>query len=149
MGAGAVSAIGPPAPKPCQSCPYRRDVPSGVWSTQEYAKLPTYDGETWEQNVRLFQCHQNGADSERARLCGGWVGCHGGEELLALRMAVAGNKMTIEDAQAAMRYSTSVPLFTSGAEAAAHGVRDLENPSMEAMDLIDKIEGQRSDVTYE
>ncbi|WP_367277007.1 DUF6283 family protein [Bradyrhizobium sp.] len=23
-----------PAPKPCGSCPYRRDVPSGIWGSQ-------------------------------------------------------------------------------------------------------------------
>jgi hypothetical protein len=36
-------SINPPAPKPCESCPYRKDVPSGVWSEGEYRKLPQYD----------------------------------------------------------------------------------------------------------
>ncbi|MFD7961193.1 DUF6283 family protein [Streptomyces zaomyceticus] len=39
----------PPAPRPCASCPYRRDVPSGVWSRGDYVKLPLYDGPTWTQ----------------------------------------------------------------------------------------------------
>ena len=30
-------------PKPCASCPYRCDVPSGVWHPDEYAKLEVYD----------------------------------------------------------------------------------------------------------
>lgn len=25
--------------EPCETCPYRRDVPSGVWSADEYRKL--------------------------------------------------------------------------------------------------------------
>ena len=45
---------------PCGSCPYRRDVPSGIWEQHEYDKLPEYDGQTWEQNPALFLCHQRG-----------------------------------------------------------------------------------------
>lgn len=137
--------IGLPAPKPCESCPYRRDVPSGVWAEEEYAKLPTYDGETWEQNIRLFQCHQNERESGRARLCAGWVACHDGQELLALRLT---RQLTDEDRQTAMRYTTTVPVFDSGAEAAAHGMREAETPSEEAVLLMKKIGRQRPDVGY-
>lgn len=28
-----------PSPRLCESCPYRRDVPSGIWDRSEYAKL--------------------------------------------------------------------------------------------------------------
>lgn len=41
------------APKPCASCPYRRDVPEGVWHPEEYSKLRAYDGSTGEQSPRL------------------------------------------------------------------------------------------------
>lgn len=34
---------------PCHSCPYRRDVPSGVWATEEYDKLLPYDADTASQ----------------------------------------------------------------------------------------------------
>lgn len=141
-----MTTIKPPAPNPCISCPYRRDVPSGVWHENEYAKLRTYDGETWDQNPRLFQCHQNGTDSDEARLCGGWVACHNGEELLALRMAW--NQMSEDDAQEAMRYTTKVPVFESGAAAAEHGMRDYESPSEDASTLTEKIKGRRNDVRY-
>jgi hypothetical protein len=65
---------------PCGSCPYRRDVPSGLWTQQEYDKLLDYDGPTWAQNPLLFLCHQRSGN-----LCGGWLACHGPGELLALR----------------------------------------------------------------
>jgi hypothetical protein len=53
-----------PARNPCGSCPYRKDVPSGVWETLEYEKLPPYDGETFEQPFEAFFCHQ-----QNGRLC--------------------------------------------------------------------------------
>lgn len=130
-----------PAPRPCESCPYRRDVPSGVWSRDEYAKLLLYDAETYDQPLELFQCHQNGRDDDLARLCAGWVACHG-VELLSLRVAVSAGRVAAD----VMDYSTSVPVFGSGAEAAAHGLRDIACPSEAACDLIDKIVKVRPDV---
>lgn len=29
-----------PPKVPCGTCPYRRDVPAGIWHGEEYAKLP-------------------------------------------------------------------------------------------------------------
>jgi len=123
-------------------------VPSGVWSAHEYAKLPLYDGPTWRQSARLFQCHQTDRDSSQARLCAGWVGCHGGEELLALRIAGPNRTMESHDIQASMAYKTKVPLFESGAAAAEHGMRDIENRSDEARDMAEKIGNRRADVMY-
>lgn len=140
---------GPPAPNPCGSCPYRRDVPSGVWSADEYAKLREYDGPTWSQPPSLFLCHQHERDSGQERLCAGWVGCHGGDELLALRLAGSSRAMTADDVRASMRYTTPVPLFNSGTEAAEHGMRDIEEPGEEANRVIEKIVNRRSDVNYE
>ncbi|MGC4989793.1 DUF6283 family protein [Nocardia salmonicida] len=80
--------MGPPAPRPCVSCSYRRDVLSGVWDFDEYQKLRAYDGDMGVQAPQLFQCHQTGADSTGRRMCAGWVGCHGGRALLALRLAL-------------------------------------------------------------
>lgn len=142
------SDVGPPAPNPCPSCPYRRDVPSGVWSTREYEKLPQYDGPTWEQSPRLFQCHQNERESNQARLCAGWVGCHGGEELLALRIAASNRTMAEDHIRASMRYTTTVPLWPSGAAAAEHGTRDIDHPSEAASEMIEKISGRRTDVEF-
>lgn len=56
--------------------------------------------------------------------------------------------MTAADVRASMRYTTTVPLFDSGAEAAEHGMRDIEEPSEEASRVIEKIVNRRSDVNY-
>lgn len=94
-----------PAKVPCGSCPYRRDVPSGIWEQHEYDKLPQYDGETWQQSPAVFLCHQRDG-----HLCSGWLACHGPEELLALRFPGAAHPI-------AFSYKTDVPVFSSGDEA--------------------------------
>ena len=114
-------------PRPCSSCPYRRDVPSGVWSASEYDKLPGYDGDIPEQveagALGLFHCHQ-----APETLCAGWVGCHDMANNLAMRLH--GRRQGVDPA--VYDYVSPVPLFASGAEAAAHGKRDLDDPSPEA-----------------
>lgn len=78
-------SIKEPAPRPCESCPYRKDVPSGVWAEEEYRKLPDYDQETMKQPMGVFLCHQ-----QNQRVCGGWAGVHGRQSgsrvLLSVRM---------------------------------------------------------------
>ena len=73
-------------PVPCVTCPYRCDVPSGVWAAEEYAKLPEYDAPTWQQPPALFMCH-----SHPDGLCTGWLQSHANREhafdLLALRFS--------------------------------------------------------------
>lgn len=132
-----IHSIKPPAPRPCESCPYRRDVPSGVWDATEYEKLIEYDRETFDQPHGLFQCHQNGRDDPSARLCAGWVAVHG-DELLALRIAVATNRVD----PSVMEYSTDVALWNTGQEAAEHGVAEIEHPSPEASRVIWKIQAR-------
>ncbi len=121
-----------PRPRPCASCPYRRDVPSGIWAESEYDKLPKFDGTTTEQAAAgvfgVFLCHQ--ADGH---LCSGWVACHDMDENLAIRMD------RDVDQQAVRTYTTDVPVFGSGAEAAEHGKRDIRHPSGKAMDTVGKI----------
>jgi len=138
-----MSKIKGPAPRPCESCPYRKDVPSGVWSANEYAKLREYDNETYDQPLGVFQCHQTGPEDRSARLCAGWVGCHG-QELLALRVGVA----TGDVDASAMNYTTDVELFDSGAEAAEYGEADIDAPGEAAMDMVAKIAASRADVGY-
>lgn len=127
-----------PAPRPCESCPYRRDVPSGIWDASEYAKLPEYDRETFDQPHGLFQCHQNDHGDPRARLCAGWVAVHG-DQLLALRIAVATNRVD----PAVMEYSTDVPLHPTGQAAAEHGLTHVTQPGTYAVQLITKIAARR------
>lgn len=122
-----------PRKTPCASCPYRRDVPSGVWDHAQYEVLRKYDGSTTDQAVAnataVFMCHQ--ADDH---LCSGWVGCHDMYESLALRIHCKD-----VDVDAVLAYESPVPLFGSGAEAADHGQQNIENPGAEACAAIRKI----------
>jgi len=127
----------PPKPSaaPCGTCPYRRDVPAGIWHPTEYAKLPGYDGEMLDQlaarALGLFFCHQNDG-----HLCAGWAGCHDMTELVATRIH--------EVDPATFDYASPVPLFASGAEAAAHGLSGVANPSDAARFAIDKLSRRKA-----
>lgn len=118
------------AKAPCKSCPYRRDVQSGVWAPEEYDKLPTYDGEIIDQLVGgaagLFMCHQ-----QDGCLCAGWLATHGPENLLALRMNAV-------DASA-WDYVSPVSVFASGREACDHGRRDIQDPTAQARRTINRL----------
>ena len=128
----------PKPPKvPCASCPYRRDVPSGVWDVDEYVKLPNYDGEIVEQAMvgagGLFMCHQ-----KDGCLCGGWLKTHGVDNLLALRINAVDDSV--------WDYDPPTPVFRSGAEAAHHGLQDIETPSDKAhrvMESVSKLQERR------
>ncbi|MFD8046469.1 DUF6283 family protein [Streptomyces chartreusis] len=135
----------PPAPRPCDSCPYRRDVPSGIWAREEYDKLRRFDAPTAEQPSRLFQCHQADADSATRRICAGWAGCHG-DRLLGLRVALIEGRIDEATFAAAAGYESPVALFGSGSEAADHGQADIGWPGGEAGRLIGKITRTRSDL---
>lgn len=117
-------------PRPCASCPYRQNVASGVWDASEYAKLPEYDGDTAGQNIATFMCHQ-----QDGAVCSGWLGHTDPSQLLAVRIGI----MTGALDPACAEYETDVPLFPSGAEAAAHGMRDYRHPGRKAQDTIQKI----------
>lgn len=123
-----------PAAAPCRSCPYRRDVPSGVWDETEYAKLPPYDQPTPYQPSQVFLCHQ-----QDGRICAGWAGCHDMSQSLALRLQVASSGIEPEDLEATLDYESPVPLFASGAEAAKHGLAQVEQPPPEAVKTIDRL----------
>jgi hypothetical protein len=107
--------------EPCSSCPYRRDVPSGVWAADEYDKLVDYDKPTGEQPFAAFGCH-----ATPEHYCHGWAVVHSNRghqyDLLALRIYAPGVEIP----------ESAVPLFSSGAEAAEHGKADIEGPSVEA-----------------
>jgi uncharacterized protein DUF6283 len=80
------------------------------------------------------------------RVCAGWAGCHDGNELLALRIAVMQGTMTDEDARAVVDYLSPVSLFVSGAEAADHGMAEIDHPGSRAVAGIAKIKRTRSDL---
>jgi hypothetical protein len=120
-------------PKPCGSCPYRRDVPAGVWAPEEYSKLREFDRPTGDQPLSLFMCH-----TSPNALCAGWVGCHEkrrGHELIALTLGVLTGRVD----PAVRRFVTRVPLFKSGTAAAEHGLSGVQRPSLAARGVVDKL----------
>jgi hypothetical protein len=128
------------AKAPCKSCPYRRDVPSGIWAAIEYDKLPAYDAEILDQ-LRvgaggLFYCHH-----DDGQLCAGWIGCHGAYYLAAMRIAAASRGADIDPAL--WEYRSPVPLWPSGAAAAEHGKRAIHRPGPKARRAIDVLVRQK------
>jgi len=119
------------AKRPCASCPYRKDAPSGLWARDEYEKLPSYDGEIIDQlmngGIGVFLCHQ-----KNGHLCAGWVAAHGPQNLLALRLDHDIDPSVYD-------YKTDIPVFSSGSEAYAHGIRDMEEPGRKAQKLMVKL----------
>jgi hypothetical protein len=105
-----------------------------VWDADEYGKLPDYDLDTAAQPVGVFLCHQ-----QTGRVCAGWAGCHDMDHALALRRAGAIGAMTADDIAATRDYRCPVPLFSSGREAADHGLTDVEEPGAGARLAVDKI----------
>jgi len=128
--------------RPCPSCPYRRNCPSGLWDASEYARLIDYDGEIGDQAMAgafgLFACH-----CTPGQLCAGWLGHRDPSELLAVRLGLVSHRLDPE----IVDYRTDVELWRSGAEAAAHGLRDLAEPGAAAREAVRKIMRIRPDVT--
>lgn len=114
--------------QPCATCPYRKDVPSGVWAAEEYAKLPLYDDNN-TLTFNLFMCHST-AESP----CRGWLTVHA--DSLAARLAMFKGEVTPDDVYA----PPPVPLFASGREAAEHGLRELRRPGVRARRAVAKVE---------
>jgi hypothetical protein len=131
--------IGEPAPRPCDSCPYRRDVPSGIWAASEYDKLPLYDAETYAQPGGVFLCHQG-----TNKLCAGWCAVHDMGNTLGLRMALVTGHVSREVFSAAVAYQSPVPVFASGLEAMLHGEKEIAEPGPVAEHAIAKLERQRT-----
>jgi len=113
---------------PCGSCPYRIDVPSGLWARDEYEKLRLYDAPTGDQPLAVFACH-----ATPESLCHGWAVVHtsrGHEfDLLALRFWPTEGPIP----------PAGVPLFTSGNEAADHGQTEIETPSAAATAAMERL----------
>lgn len=122
-------------PIPCATCPYRRDVPSGIWAREEYLKLVRYDAETFQQPAELFMCHQ-----KNNSLCTGWVQSHANRphafDLLALRLS---RNLDRQQVSKVALMEPVVKLFKSGSAAMRHGLRDLLKPAKKAKDAIESI----------
>lgn len=111
---------------PCEACPYRKDVASGVWAAEEYDKLVEYDRPTCDQPRAIFSCH-----AAPSNICHGWAVCHSNRghenELLALR--IHGIKPP----------PAAVPLFESGEAASRHGKKDISKPKKKAIATMGKL----------
>jgi len=128
----------------CSSCPYRRDVPSGVWAADHYHVLkeldcrrtiklpyPTKDGivmlDTPNPSPGTFHCHQSNATG-KPTVCRGWLSVERnsiGARLLQM------DEMPTED-ESDFYYST-------GTEACEAGLKGIESPSPEARALVEKL----------
>lgn len=112
--------------QPCSACPYRRDVPSGLWAAEDYDKMPPYDAPTMKQPMAAFRCH-----ATPDHLCHGWAVVHSNRghdrELLALRL------LEFQGGEVIDVPASGVPLFESGTAAAEHGKADIDRPSIKAM----------------
>lgn len=125
-----------PRKTPCATCPYRKNVPQGIWDWEEYSKLERYDAETGEQPPNLFMCHQGEGD-----ICMGWWSCGGQPfEMLAARLAVIRGEIDLEE----LDNITSVPLHETHTAAAGHGYGGVNNPDARARRAIDKIVAKRN-----
>lgn len=107
-------------PTPCEACPYRKDVPSGVWSKEEYDKLREYDLPMHLQPSAIFACH-----AAPNAICNGWACVHG-DTSLALRIQCHRAEKHI------LVPHHDIPLFRSGTAAAKHGEKDIERPKAAA-----------------
>ncbi len=135
-----VTPVKPPAAAPCVSCPYRKDVPPGIWAAEEYEKLPAYDEDTMRQPPGLFMCHQ-----KDGRVCAGWANL-ATPHTLALRFAVAGGQLDEAGLDAVLDYVSPVPCFATHAEAAEHGLSGVDDPDDNAVRVINKMTRQRAGV---
>lgn len=122
-----------PPKVPCGSCPYRRDVPAGIWHASEYDKLVAYDRPTQEQPFEVFLCHQ-----QDGCVCGGWLLTHDRDHLLSLRLQAGRLDPSV------WNYAPDVPVFGSGAEAAAHGKSGIDAPDAVALRKIAGLMRQRA-----
>lgn len=122
---------------PCQSCPYRKDVPSGIWAAEEYDKILVYDNETTLQPPKAFLCHLN-----NGCLCRGWLDVHR-DQPLGLRFAVALGILDPEAVDRALDEGPATPVFASAAAAAKHGRKAIKRPSRKAREMVAKIETKR------
>lgn len=118
----------------CNTCPYLKSTPSGVWAPEEYAKLAEYDEKPGETPVlSTFCCHQQTATGVPT-ICRGWLSVH--RESVAVRVACARGELGI----------TQVPqepepeYYASGTEACEAGMADIEEPSVEARKKVASLE---------
>lgn len=116
-------------PHPCDTCPYRKDTPSGIWHASEYRKLPKWDDPIAFAGV--FHCHNQ--TESRQTVCRGWMEVH--HENLQVRLCIATQIEFNEHNQ----NPTTVPLHESGQAAMKAGMRQIKKPSLKAKAKVLKL----------
>lgn len=119
--------------EPCGSCPYRKDVPAGVWHPEEYTKLSGFTPKDPRSVPAMgtFLCH-NHEEKDRV-LCRGWTFVE--RESPAVKLLVYLGRVEPDDVCQTPR----TPLFETGQEAALHGLSGVKKPTKAARRLQDKI----------
>jgi hypothetical protein len=122
-------------PSPCNTCPFRRDTPPGIWAEEEYRKLPAYDPDPSRliPELAVFHCHQENATGVPT-VCRGWLACFGWD-IVAVRLAVFRGAIPAEEVEA----PCPVPLYNSGAEACKAGMAGVRRPGRKARQLAAKL----------
>jgi hypothetical protein len=122
----------PALDNPCNTCPYRKDTPSGIWDREEYNKLPAWDGtEMHEMNIALFLCHSANLAGNKA-VCRGWLEVHC--ENKGVRLNMMSGRITVP-----CTTPTTAELYESGAAARRAGLRGVRKPSKKANVVINKL----------
>jgi hypothetical protein len=86
----------------------------------------------------VFRCH-----TAQVRICAGWAGCHDMTQTLGLRVALVQGHLSVEDYETTSDYVSPIPLFASGAEAAAHGMSGIYAADEESIRARVKLLRQR------
>ena len=118
--------------EPCLTCPYRLDVPSGVWSFEEYEKLRLFDEGSEMPCLSTFLCHQSTVAGQQIA-CKGWLMVH--RDSVAVCLACLTGQV---DAETCFE-EPEAELHESGNAAADFGQRDLKRPKKKALKVIDKL----------
>ena len=116
-------------PNPCDTCPYRKDTPSGIWHRSEYEKLPQWDDPN--KFAGVFHCHNQTED--RPTVCRGWMEVH--EANLQVRLCA---RLQIEFNEHNSQ-PTAVPLHESGEAAMQAGIKAIRKPSAKAKLKVGKL----------
>ena len=117
--------------KACDTCPYLKATPSGIWSEEEYRKLPKYD-DNESLTLSIFHCHQENATGVPT-VCRGWVST--ARESISVRLGVLQGLIAVEDLPNGLEDA----YYSSGHEACEAGLRDIDDPSEEALELLNKL----------
>lgn len=116
------------APNPCNTCPYLRSTPPGIWHRDEYEKLRDYD-DSDSPPIAVFRCHQQLVTNEPT-VCRGWLFVHA--DSVAVRFGIITGQLSADDLPPVD--DEHAELYDSGTEACEAGLSAIKRPSAAARD---------------